>query len=233
VAVVDLANCNGCGRCVADCPFNAIDLAPRSDGKPYSHEVVVDADLCTGCNVCMGSCPTATPFRRATALRAGIAVPDQDVAMLATRTRAAASEHPRDSVIVFACEEALHAMRVALSEPAPDRGGGRDSTEGERALVAVPCVGAVPPAFVDFVLSRGLAGRVLLAGCAECDCQYRLGGEWTEARLARRRDPMLRVRVPHDRVGLAWVGHSASAARAALNDLESRAKAATTAGGEQ
>ena len=35
VAVVNLDNCNGCSRCAADCPFNAIKMLPRSDGSTY------------------------------------------------------------------------------------------------------------------------------------------------------------------------------------------------------
>ncbi|MCP4046605.1 MAG: cytochrome b/b6-like protein, partial [Gammaproteobacteria bacterium] len=41
VVKVDLENCNGCGRCVDDCPFSAIEMAPRSDGKKYASEAVV------------------------------------------------------------------------------------------------------------------------------------------------------------------------------------------------
>ena len=32
-AVVDLENCNGCTRCYDDCPFSAITMMPRSDGR--------------------------------------------------------------------------------------------------------------------------------------------------------------------------------------------------------
>jgi NAD-dependent dihydropyrimidine dehydrogenase PreA subunit/coenzyme F420-reducing hydrogenase delta subunit len=217
VAVVDLDNCNGCGRCVADCPFNAIELTPRTDGKPYSHEVAVDADLCTGCNVCMGSCPTATPFRRATALVAGIAVPGHDVAALLARTQSAANALPMDGILAFACEETQAVIRQQ-----GDRERGLAATAAPVAVVQVPCVGSVPPPFVDFVLSRKLAGGVLLAGCAECDCQYRLGGEWTQQRLERRRDPLLRARVPRERIALAWVGHSRKRAETALAELRAR-----------
>src|SRR5690606_17939181 len=33
VAVVDPANCNGCTRCANDCPYNAIPMMPRTDGR--------------------------------------------------------------------------------------------------------------------------------------------------------------------------------------------------------
>ena len=51
-AIVDLDNCNGCQRCADDCPYGAIQVVPRSDGKRYEHEVVVDPGLCTSCGIC-------------------------------------------------------------------------------------------------------------------------------------------------------------------------------------
>ena len=35
-------------------------------------------------------------------------------------------------------------------------------------------------AFIDFILSRGYADGVFLAGCSTQGCQYRLGGDWTD-----------------------------------------------------
>ncbi|HYQ98488.1 MAG TPA: cytochrome b N-terminal domain-containing protein, partial [Casimicrobiaceae bacterium] len=40
-AMVDLANCNGCGRCFADCPYAAVTMQPRTDGKALPRQAVV------------------------------------------------------------------------------------------------------------------------------------------------------------------------------------------------
>ena len=43
VAVVDLANCNGCTRCAADCPYDAITMMPRTDGRAFEREAKVQS----------------------------------------------------------------------------------------------------------------------------------------------------------------------------------------------
>jgi ferredoxin/coenzyme F420-reducing hydrogenase delta subunit len=192
VAVVSLENCNGCGRCVADCPFSAIDLELRSDGKPFEREAVVRAARCVSCGICAGACPTATPFRRRTELVAGIELPDYSVEMLREATIAALralSDPVR--VLVYGCQAGpeLDTLRSTGI-----------------ATVSMPCVGMLPPAFIDLVLSRNLADGVFFTGCRDGDCYQRLGMAWTEQRLARQRDPRLRQRVPDERVHYFWGG---------------------------
>lgn len=69
----------------------------------------------------------------------------------------------------------------------------------------MPCLAMLPPSFIDFALSRDLADGVMLAGCAEGDCYYRLGDEWTRQRVAGERDPYLRKRVDRERLDLSWL----------------------------
>lgn len=82
VAVVNLANCNGCTRCMADCPYNAITMQVRSDGRPFEGEAVVDPSLCVACGICAGACPTSTPFRRMSELIPGIDAPGRTIASI-------------------------------------------------------------------------------------------------------------------------------------------------------
>jgi coenzyme F420-reducing hydrogenase delta subunit len=65
-----------------------------------------------------------------------------------------------------------------------------------------------PPSLFDFIISRGLADGVCLAGCAQRECWNRLGGAWSRARMARERDPFLRERVPRERLLAVWAGPS-------------------------
>jgi ferredoxin len=58
-ATVEISRCNSCGKCEQDCPFNAITLVPRTDGKDFTHQSQVDPGRCVGCGICAGSCDTA------------------------------------------------------------------------------------------------------------------------------------------------------------------------------
>jgi quinol-cytochrome oxidoreductase complex cytochrome b subunit len=55
-AVVTQSRCHSCNQCVDDCPFDAITLQPRTDGKAYDAQAYVNPALCVGCGVCAGSC---------------------------------------------------------------------------------------------------------------------------------------------------------------------------------
>lgn len=185
-AEVDLPNCNGCNRCVEDCPYEAIRLVPRTDAEPFPHQAQVNADLCVSCGICMGSCPSSTPFRRVHDLKTGIDLPDQSLRAVRERVvTAAASLKDTQRVLVLGCEHSA---------------AGGDLGE----IVAFPCVAMVPPSLIDFVLSKGLANGVVIAGCNESSCYNRLGIDWTKERFAGARDPYLRKRVPRERLITIW-----------------------------
>jgi len=67
------------------------------------------------------------------------------------------------------------------------------------------CAAQLPPSFVEYALRSGVDG-VLVTGCREGDCRWRLGQRWTEARLAGERAPRLRASVARERVRVAWAG---------------------------
>ena len=68
------------------------------------------------------------------------------------------------------------------------------------------------PSYFDFVLSRGHADGILLLGCEDGNCNYRLGAEWTEKRIRRERDPNLRKRTDTTRIAMGWLEPWASVA---------------------
>ncbi|MEE9157545.1 MAG: cytochrome b N-terminal domain-containing protein, partial [Gammaproteobacteria bacterium] len=192
VAVVSLDNCNGCGRCVADCPFNAVVMQPRTDQRPFYEEAVVIPNLCTSCGICVAACPSSTPFRRIGELVTGIDLPQLSLQMLRETTLAATAKLSGDGrVIVYGCDPGPALLPLA--------GPGV-------AVVSLPCIGMLPPPFLDFLITRKHTDGVFLTGCREGDCDQRLGIEWMEERIAGVRDPYLRERVPRDRIGKFWAG---------------------------
>ncbi|MGB3273109.1 MAG: cytochrome b N-terminal domain-containing protein [Xanthobacteraceae bacterium] len=185
-ATVDLAHCNGCGRCVEDCPYDALQLVPRSDDLPYAVEVAVDADKCVSCGICTGSCPSSTPFRSTGPLVTGIDLPDLTFASQRERVHELAeAPGPSPRLLVIGCRHGAAGARAADT-------------------LSLPCVAMAPPSLIDYALSRGFADGVVIAGCAESACYNRLGVEWMQQRIAGERDPYLRPRVPRERLATVW-----------------------------
>ncbi|MCB1380363.1 MAG: cytochrome b N-terminal domain-containing protein [Alphaproteobacteria bacterium] len=203
-ATVNLDNCNGCSRCAEDCPYTAITMQQRSDGLPFEGEAVVDPSLCVSCGICAGSCPTSTPFRRMSDLVPGIDLPDRSIAAIRAEVdREGQRLTGPGRIMVFGC---INGARL--------EGLQTDS----RGVISINCTGHLPPAFIDYILSRNLADGVVVAGCAENACYNRLGGTWTAQRIARVRDPQLRSRVPRERLRTIWAGRNGLSHL--VNDLE-------------
>jgi coenzyme F420-reducing hydrogenase delta subunit len=119
-------------------------------------------------------------------------LPEDKIKELREKTIAASKNLTGDDrVIVYGCDNSLNPTEVA---------------DAKVGVVTMPCIGMLPPSFIDFVLSKKLADGVFLTGCREGDCSYRLGIKWTDARLAGQRDPRIRKRVNQDRIGKYWAG---------------------------
>jgi ferredoxin len=54
---VDLADCVGCGLCVAACNVKALSIE-NDEGKHEKSRARVAATSCLGCGACISSCPT-------------------------------------------------------------------------------------------------------------------------------------------------------------------------------
>jgi ferredoxin len=58
---VSAERCNGCGKCVAACPVEAMGLVSAGDPhKPKRKKARLDESLCLGCGVCARACPDSS-----------------------------------------------------------------------------------------------------------------------------------------------------------------------------
>ncbi len=207
VARVDLAHCNGCARCVADCPFGAVSMLARTDLTRHALQASVQSDLCAACGICVGSCPSATPFRSGEAMVSGIDMPDMPIARIRRDLRdklAALPQSPK--MVLFSCRHAA------------DCSGRANPTT---LVMTLECAAMLPPSFIEYALRLGAAG-VLIAGCRAGDCEYRLGDQWVHERLLGLREPHLRASVARDQVSVQWCGNQVADIDAALADLRAR-----------
>ena len=189
VAVVSPQDCNGCGRCFADCPYSAIVLVPHASKHLAPRMAEVQPALCAGCGICAGACPSSTPFRSSETFASGIDMPGRGIAARrAELERAIGGLSAAPRVVVFGCDcgADVAALRSA-----------------DTAAVSLICAGMLPSSFIEYALRHGAHG-VLVTGCAEGACDYRFGQRWLEERLAGTREPHLRANVPPHRVRVAW-----------------------------
>jgi coenzyme F420-reducing hydrogenase delta subunit/ferredoxin len=185
VAVVHPNGCNGCRRCLDDCPYAAITMVPHPEGEGRQF-AQVNADLCASCGICAGSCPSSTPFRGGPDLVTGIDMPQLPVARLRrSLDRKLDALTGSQKIVVFGCDAGVRVEALAGAEV---------------ASLSLICIGMLPPSFVEYALRRGAAG-VLVSGCRAGGCAYRLGNRWTEERLVGAREPHSRAGVRNVRRG--------------------------------
>ncbi len=198
VAEVDEAKCNGCTLCHADCPYDAVTMVPRQDGRSFALQAEVDADKCVGCGICAGSCDPA-----------GIGLPQVSVVDARARMDGwidrmiARGEEP---YLAFLCAGSAGAgLEVEVAS------GRAEALPGYRVM-AVACIGWVHMLTVERALRHGARG-VLLVGCPDSSCTYREGGRWTAARIAGARAPGLRpFKVDAERVRFVALDRTRAAA---------------------
>ncbi len=190
-ATVAVSRCNACNACVTDCPYAAISLVPRTDGRGFATEARVDPAACVGCGICAGSCATG-----------GSGLPHFD--MLEQRGRFerwleedAAKGRPLHLALV--CDDAVSAaLQIDFAT------GACAALPGYR-VARVPCAGWVNDITLDRALRKGAAG-VLIVGCSHC--RYREGVAWASERLDGKREPALPAHADRSRVRLVTADRS-------------------------
>ncbi len=147
-ARVDLEYCTGCEQCHKACPFEAINILPRSDGRAYELEVEILEERCASCGLCLPACPFPA-----------ISVGYWTHEFFDKRIAELFPGGLKGGIMLFVCERG--------GDP-----GVFNKVENARIMV-IPCVGILGARAVTACLDGGADG-VVVAGCVEEDCHYRL-----------------------------------------------------------
>lgn len=181
VAVVNERICTGCEQCYIDCPYEAISMVPRTDGRD-GIIAVVEPSKCTGCDICAASCAPMC-----------IGVDDLGGREQLSQVKGFLEQHRPgpDDVVLIAC----------------DRGSGgagqMDRFEGA-PVFPVPCAGSLHTSVIERFVNAGVGG-VLVVSCNPGDCWNREGVRWLDERIHHDREAELKARVDRRRV---LVGHA-------------------------
>lgn len=190
VAKVSLKDCSGCRLCVADCPYEAVVMRPRSDGLHFLEEAVVVPDRCVSCGICVGACPSSNPFRGKEKYLSGIEMPSLLMSELRDTLNNDLAKLQGDArIMVVGCNNAADISRLRCASV---------------ATLSLPCTAMLPPSFIEYALHEHCVDGVLITGCREHDCYHRMGVLWTEQRLTAKREPRLRGRAERDRIRWFW-----------------------------
>jgi ferredoxin len=178
-SVVDPRLCTGCNQCPQDCPWEAITMVPRDDGRA-TLLARVDPARCVSCGICAGSC---APMGIGPAGRSGR---DQ---LIAARSLVDLARTDSAQIVAICCQQLPTGHVAALRA----RGA---------VVHPVPCVGNLHTSVIELLL-RGGAPGVIVCGCPPRDCVGREGPKWLHERVFNDREAELQHRVDRRRVRLA------------------------------
>ena len=180
---VNPRHCTGCEQCFQDCPYEAISMVERDDGRE-GRVGFVDPARCVSCGVCAGSC---APMGVGPPGRTG-----RDQLVGVKEFLARAQPGPREVVIV-GC---LHGAAGAVGS------NGVDAATGARVL-SIGCVGNLHTSVLEYLVRAGVGG-VVIAACPPRDCRSREGVKWLNERLWNGREAELQDRVDRRRIEVVY-----------------------------
>jgi ferredoxin len=177
-SVVNERHCTGCEQCVHDCPYEAISMIPRSDGRE-GLVARVDPSACVSCGICIGSCAPMGVGPWGITGREQIA----EVRRFVAQHRPGAAD-----VVLIGCTYGAGGI------------GARREVDGA-TVFPVSCAGSLHTSVIEYLVRSGVGG-VMVVSCPPDDCRNREGAKWVEQRMFAGREAELKERVDRRRVRL-------------------------------
>lgn len=184
-SVVDPRLCTGCDQCTQDCPWGAITMVARTDGRP-TLVAEVNPALCVSCGICAASCAPMGVGPEGRTGRHQLA--QARSALLPLLLPSLLDDTGDAQVFAIVCGQADRALSARLA------------AAGAR-LHETPCIGALHTSVIELLIRQGASG-VFIAGCPPRDCAAREGPKWTDLRVFHDREAELQARVDSRRVCL-------------------------------
>jgi heterodisulfide reductase subunit A len=183
ICTIDPEKCVGCGTCVQECCFQAVELV--GEGKEQKARIVEAA--CKGCGVCAGACPSGAVLARG--------FTDE---MIFEQIDAALAAEPEKKILAFCCNWCSYAG-------ADFAGVSRLQYSPATRIIRTMCAGRVHPKFILHAFKRG-AGQVLVSGChPPGDCHYISGNLRAQARIEKLKPKLAKKGIDPARLRLEWV----------------------------
>lgn len=192
--------CTGCALCALKCPYDAVEMVPRSgDTTGFKALAVVTESLCTGCGLCIGTCATGGvdlgPLRTAelvNELVSRVRQADRPLVLLTCQRQAVLGTLPAGWMPSLANGDSLPLPVTTVT-------WSHNGTDVSAVVCAFPCAGMLNPDWLRLMLDAGARATVIVS-CPADDCSYREGPAWLAENLRLRRrlleQPVLWVTVP-------------------------------------
>lgn len=194
---VEIEKCTGCTQCALDCPYEAITMVPRNDGRRLV--AAVNAQYCVSCGICAASC---TEYAVGPPMRTGY---EQEMLFAEIFTQDGESKNDLDLIIV-ACTNNSQLCAQLTKYTAQDSAA---------RFLAVECCGCLHSNALWNVLQRSKG--VALIGCPARNCFNRDGLELLSQRIYEKRVPFLNRDIDRNRILIsAYSGAEGAAVRDSL-----------------
>lgn len=200
VSAVDESQCSGCTQCVHDCPYEAIRMRPRPDGKRLMAKIL--PERCVSCAICTASCDDLAigpPGRDGVSQIREVEKFCRETLSFSVGTDKAAGSERRPRLVFISCTNNgslcgygySSAMKFqSLGAMVRERTRAKDFASSHDVEVwEVECCGVLLSKTLETILQH--ADGLFIAGCPARNCHNRDGLELLSGRLFERRVPFL------------------------------------------